>query len=268
MALVAGVLCGVLLVLAFGRWVLAPASAQMRRGYFNAFVAGLLLAAAIEVLPNALEGAGIAGHQALSSLLFPDGELPPDSIWLFVLEPVNVQVAVRAVGAALVMVIFFRANAAPRAEDGDANEAGQAAGDGLALLAVTAGLAAHNLWLGLTRGLFASGPASAELALAALGTTLLGASALGLVPSLRSQWWQVVVVSLALGLAGGAGALWRGNDPALQAALLPMLIGAGCLVYGIGRLLRLLQGEIGLGWRTTAAVAVGVLVLYQSRLLL
>ncbi|HSM57170.1 MAG TPA: hypothetical protein VK879_13550, partial [Candidatus Sulfomarinibacteraceae bacterium] len=66
----------------------------------------------------------------------------------------------------------------------------------------------------------------------------------------------------------GAGALWRGNDPAQQAALLPMLIGAGCLVYGIGRLLRLLQGEIGLGWRTTAAVAVGVLVLYQSRLLL
>ncbi|MFW5942333.1 MAG: hypothetical protein ACOCXI_11065 [Chloroflexota bacterium] len=267
----AGVLCGVLLVLAFGRWVLAPASAQMRRGYFNAFVAGLLLAAAIEVLPNALEGAGIAGHQALSSLLFPDGNLPPDSAWLFVLEPVYMQVAVRAVGAALVMVIFFRANAAPRVEEGDAEEGGgpvAGAGNGLALLAVTAGLAAHNLWLGLTRGLFAPGAGSAELALLALGATLLGASALGLVSSLRSQWWQVVAVSLALGLAGGVGALWRGSDPALQVTLLPLLIGAGCLVYGIGRLLRLLQGEIGLGWRTTAAVAVGVLVLYQSRLFL
>jgi hypothetical protein len=210
-----------------------PASQEMRRGYFNALVTGLLLAAAIEVIPNALDAVELAGRQLVELLA------PPQA---------NDKTAKKGALSALPLE----------------------ATDYVGLAVVVVGLAGYALWWGLARGLASSaaGALDVTLLLPTFSAALLGIAGLGLVENLRAQWWLLPVGSIVIGLAPGLGSLWKGEQLALEAGLLPLVIAGGCLVYGIGRLLRLLQHEIGLGWQTTLTVAVGALLLYQGRALL
>ena len=286
LSILVGLLSGAVLALCMALWLLGPASPEMRRGYFNALVTGLLLAAAIEVIPNALDAVELAGRRLLA-LVVPEGGESAGSFWNVLTQPAQVQIAVRAFGAALVMFIFFRANAIPLAKtDGAAADGGIAHGerrlsalpvegtDYLGLLVVLGGLAGYALWLGLAGGLPAAAGGGASsgldfgLLLLTFGASLLGIAALGLVHNLRGEWWLIPVASLLIGLAAALGSVWQGGQVALEVGLLPLVVGAVCLVYGIGRLLCVLQHEIGLGWQTTLTVAVGALILYQSRFIL
>lgn len=275
--ILAGIAAGTTLVFISGFWILSPTSREMRRGYFNAFVTGLLLAAAIEVIPNALEALEIAGWRVFAMLMPPNTVFASDSFWNVLVQPAQVQLMVRGLGAAAVMLIFFRANAIPVAGDGERDEVLHdmprarlalplQGTDYVGLLVNTLGLGSYTLWISLTAGLLPR--ASLALVLLVASSSLLGVAALGLLNNLRRRWWLLAAASLLPGLVAGFGAVWKGEHPAIELALLPLLLGALCLVYGIGRLLRLLQHEIGLGWQTSAAVAVGALVLYQSRFLL
>ena len=283
-SILVGLLAGVAVALGAALWVLGPASPELRRGYFNALVTGLLLAAAIEVIPNALDAVELAGRR-LVGLIVPEAAGGAQNFWSVLTQPAQVQIAVRAFGAAIVMFIFFRANAIPLAKTvGPAADGEQPRSalpidgtDYLGLLVVMGGLAGYALWLGLALPAAQAGrlPASAassgldfRLVLLTFIGSLLGIAALGLLQSLREQWWLIVVASLLIGLAAGVGSLWQSGQLALEAGLLPLVVAAVCLVYGIGRLLRLLQHEIGLGWQTTMTVAVGALLLYQSRFIL
>lgn len=275
-----GIAAGTTLVFISGFWVLNPTSREMRRGYFNAFVTGLLLAAAIEIIPNALEALEIAGGRMFGALISPSVASAPDSFWNVLVQPAQLQIMIRGLGAAAVMLIFFRANAIPVSEAGELEEAQERrqgmpharfvlpleGTDYVGLLVNTLGLLSYALWISLTVGLLPR--PSLGLVLLVASSSLLGVTALGLLGNLRRRWWLVAMASLLPGLVAGLGVVWKGERPAIELALLPLLLGALCLVYGIGRLLRLLQHEIGLGWQTTAAVAIGALLLYQSRVLL
>lgn len=278
--IVVGIAAGTTLVFVSGFWILNPTSREMRRGYFNAFVTGLLLAAAIEVIPNALEALEIAGGRILGAFISPGVSSAPDSFWNVLVQPAQMQIMVRGLGAAAVMLIFFRANAIPVSEAGQLDEAREErqgfrrprlmlpleGTDYVGLVVNTLGLVSYTLWVSLTLGLLPR--PSLSLILLVASSSLLGVTALGLLGNLRRRWWLVAIVSFLPGLVAGLGVVWKGERPAIELALLPLLFGALCLVYGIGRLLRLLQHEIGLGWQTTAAVAIGALLLYESRFLL
>ena len=277
LSVVLGTIVGAILALALAAWALVPASRQMRRGYFNAFVTGLLLAAAVEVLPNALNAVEFAGRSLVAALIPAQGAAP-DSFWNALTQPVQIQLVVRSFGAAIVMVIFFRANGIQLLQESQTHVQGRrrflllptARTDYVGLVVLFAGLAGYALWMGLSRGLSPGAPQSLSFDLLALVFTssLLGVAALGLIVNFERRWWLLPAASLLLGLAAGLGALDRGEWLAIEAGLVPLVISAFCLVYGIGRLLRLLQHEIGLGWQTTLTVAIGALVLYQTRFLL
>lgn len=276
LSVMVGMTIGASVALGLAAVALAPASRQMRRGYFNALVTGVLLAAAVEVIPNALDAVTLAGRSLLAALL-PAGAVS-DGIWNALTQPAQVQIAVRAFGAATVMVIFFRANGIQLANDDETQEEGRrrllllptGRTDYVGLVALLIGLTGYVLWLGLSRR-FSPGAGSTlsfDFLRLAFTSSLLGIAVLGLIANFQRQWWLLPLASLLLGLAAAWGALGMGERLALEAGLIPLLISGFCLVYGIGRLLRLLQHEIGLGWQTTLTVAIGALALYQSRFLL
>lgn len=277
LSVVLGTATGAVLALGLAGWALAPSSRQMRRGYFNALVTGLLLAAAIEVLPNALDAVELASRSLLA-LLVPDDGVGPDSFWTVLTEPAQVQIAVRALGAATVMVIFFRANAIRLVEEDENRPEGRRRllllptkdTDYVGLVVLLAGLTGYTVWMGLSRPLSPANASSLSFDYLTLSfiSSLLGVCVLGLIVNFRRQWWLMPLASLLLGLAAWSGAVDTGERLALDMGLVPLLVSAFCLVYGIGRLLRLLQHEIGLGWQTTVAVAIGALALLQSRFVL
>lgn len=272
-----GLALGSASALAFGFWVLDPASREMRRGYFNAFVTGLLVAAAVEVIPDALLAVETAVGRLLSGLIPAAPVSETDAMWAMLLHPAQIQIAVRALGAAAVMLIFFRASGTPlvKATPGDEDETEDEDHRRLSPLAIiifaVAGLACYWLWNGLS-GSLPSGTAAGRLSLGvtvvAFSSSFLGIAILGLLDELRRQWWAVLAAAFVIGASTGVGLMWESGRPAIEVGVLPLLIGAFCLIYSIGRMLRLLEGEIGLGWRTTLAVAIGALALYQTRFLL
>lgn len=278
LSVLVGMIVGAGVALGVAALALAPAGREMRRGYFNALVTGLLLAAAIEVIPNALDAVSLAGRSLLA-MLMPSEGVGSGSFWNALTQPAQVQVAVRAFGAAAVMLIFFRANGIQLASDGEAGTDGGSSRllllptertDYVGLVVLLAGLTGYTLWLGLSRSWSRSAGTTLSfdfLALAFL-SSLLGIAVLGLIANFRRQWWLLPLTSLLLGLAAVWGAVGLGELLALEVGLVPLLISAACLVYGIGRLLRLLQHEIGLGWQTTLTVGIGALALYQSHFLL
>jgi len=279
-----GLVVGVSLFLATGLWLFPPAGGRTWRGYFNAFATGFLLAAAIKLIPEALMAVEFYGYSALASHVL-DGVAPERDSFLGVLiAPGQIQVIVQAVGAATVMLLFFRGNASSQREKGDAT--GDQPGrpwakvrswlalppsglDWAGLTIITIGLFSYNLWIGASRaplfGPAANGSFWLVLLLVFYGT-LLGIAVLGCIDS-RKDLRLAVFPTLLLGLAIGVGLNWPGGHLTVVGGLLPLLAGSACLVYGIGRLLRVLQHDIGLGWRTTLVVAVGTGIVYQSRLL-
>jgi hypothetical protein len=74
----------------------------------------------------------------------------------------------------------------------------------------------------------------------------------------------VAAASLLFGLATTLGVANLRGQIILSVAPLLLIFGTLFLVYGLGRLLRVLQYQIGTGWRTTLTVLISALLLYQG----
>jgi hypothetical protein len=135
------------------------------------------------------------------------------------------------------------------------------------LIIVTLALLCYTLWLSIGRTplqTLAQPYLFLITALLIFFGALLGIATLGLIPNLGGHWRWVAAASLLLGLATILGTFNPRGQIILSAAPLLLILGTLCLVYGLGRLLRVLQYQIGTGWRTTLTVLISALLLYQS----
>jgi hypothetical protein len=279
--LVVGILCPLLL----GRWVLSPPNDQMRRGYLNAVTVGILLAAAIKFIPTTLSEVEFVGYQLLNYYVFSTLNSPPDSALALFTQPSQLQLMFRPFLAAIIIILFFNGNgvkiapqpetpsneqAAPKPTDWRARLALpplEKQADQLGLAIIVVALLCYTLWLSTGRiplqtmnqpYLFLT------TALLIFSGAVLGVTTLGLIPNLAGYWRWVAAASLLFGLATILGVVNLRGQMILSVAPLLLIFGTLFLVYGLGRLLRVLQYQIGTGWRTTLTVLVSAVLLYQG----
>lgn len=280
--LVVGIICSLLL----GRWILSPPNDQVRRGYINAVTVGMLLAAAIKFIPTTLGEVEFVSYQLLDQYVISTLNPQPDSaLWLFS-RPSQVQMVARPFLAAVIIILFFNGNGVKIASHSDTQVDDQAAApqstgwrarlalpplekqaDQLGLIIVMVGLLCYTLWLSIGRTpLQTVGQPQLFLTIALLifFGAVLGIATLGLIPNLGGHWRWVTVASFLFGLATILGVINLRDQIILSAAPLLLIFGTLSLVYGLGRLLRVLQYQIGTGWRTTLTVLISALLLYQS----
>lgn len=280
--LVVGIICPLLL----GRWVLSPPNDQVRRGYINAVTVGILLAAAVKFIPTTLSEVEFVGYQLLKHYFISTLNPPPDSAWGLFTQPSQLQLMARPFLAAAIIVLFFNGNGVkirPQAEtpgadppDGRMSTGWRARlalpplekqADQLGLVIVVGGLLCYTLWLNTGRPpLPAVDPPQLFLVTALLifSGAVLGIATLGLIPNLAGHWRWVAAASLLFGLVTLLGVVDLRGDPTLSIAPLLLIFGTLFLVYGLGRLLRVLQYQIGTGWRTTLTVLISAVLLYQG----
>ena len=275
-----GLITGILCLLWLGRWILSPPNEQMRRGYLNAVVVGLLLAAAIEFIPNTLGEVEFVSYHLLNTyLIAPLNPQPDTALWMFT-RPTQIQSVARPFMAVVIIVLFFKSNGVrvvPQAEnqtDPVVKTSGWRAwlalppleqhADQPGLVIVVLGLLCYTWWMGVLRPSpqLASQPyLFASIALLIFSGAGLGVATLGLIPSLERYWPWVVSASLLLGLTTLSALIDWPEEPLVYATPL-LLAGTVCLVYGLGRLLRVLQYQIGTGWRTSVVVLASAGLLY------
>lgn len=276
-----GLIGGILLPLIIGSRILSPAS-QMRRGYTNAVAVGILLMAAIEFIPTTLGEIESVGYSLLKSYVISPLDPEPDTVLWALTRFAQFQMVARALLASAILILFFQSNAitsVSRQQTPSEAPASRLAGwrswlilpsleeqaDQAGMIIVIIGLTCYNLWLGVSRAsIFATGGLKLFLAIALVifSAAVLGIALLGLVPNILKYWRWVATASALFGLAILFGFVNLGEQIILTVAPLLLIVGTVCLVYGIGRLLRILQYQIGLGWRTTLTVAISALVLY------
>lgn len=276
---------GLLPPLLIGFWLLSPPDNPVRRGYINAVAVGILLGAALEFIPTTLTELEFTGYRLFEAYIVSAINPEPGSmLWVFT-RSTPFQVVVRSLAMIGVMFLFFRGNAAapaigpetslesdrlpPRQSAWQTWLALPAAAqlDRAGLTIVTLGLFCYNLWLGALRAPvpdFEPGPKFLALMLLPFSGAVLGIAILGLLPDLGQHWPWLVGLSALLGLAMILGFATPGGQIALQGAPFLLLLGTVCLIYSIGRLLRILQDQIGLRWPTTLTVAASAGLLYLT----
>jgi hypothetical protein len=247
---------------------------------------GILLAAAIKFIPTTLGEVEFVGYQLLDQYLISTLNPPPDSALRLLTHPNQIQMMARPFLAAVIIILFFKGNGVKIAQPADA-QADEAAvalksrgwrgrlalpplekqPDQPGLIIVTLALLCYTLWLSIGRTplqTLAQPYLFLITALLIFFGALLGIATLGLIPNLGGHWRWVAAASLLLGLATILGTFNPRGQIILSAAPLLLILGTLCLVYGLGRLLRVLQYQIGTGWRTTLTVLISALLLYQS----
>lgn len=276
-----GLITGILGPLWLGRWILSPPNEQVRRGYLNAVAVGMLLVAAIEFIPTTLGELEFVGYQLLDRYLIAPLDPQPDTaLWMFT-RPSQIQAVARPFMAVVVILLFFKSNGVRMVSQPENQTDPVAKADGwrarlalppleqhadqLGLVIVLLGLLCYTLWLGVLRPppqLAGQPYLFASITLVIFCGTGLGVATLGLIPSLERYWPWVVAASLLLGLTTLSGITGWPGPMILSAAPLLLLVGTVCLVYGLGRLLRVLQYQIGTGWRTSVVVLASTGLLY------
>ena len=247
------------------------------RGYLNAIAVGILLAAALPMIPMALSEVEFTSYALISSLLPPSfGESN------FIPWALQFQVVVRSLGVVAILVLYLRSNAPLLATEREQflqehhplslrsrlrlwlalPLEGQV--DRVGIITTTIALLCYTLWLGASEGIIDISSGSVWLgAILFVGlATVRGGAIIGLLsqPAQHRPW--LIGVPLLLG-----GAIFLGTLPPLTQIILtlsPLILalGAICLIYAIGRLLRILQDQIGLDWPTTVTVGLSGLVVY------
>lgn len=280
--LVIGIICPYIL----GRWILSPPNDRVRRGYLNAVTAGILLAAAVKFIPITLGEVEFVGYQLLNHYLFSTLNSPPNSVLALIIHPSQLQLMARPFLAAIIIILFFNANGVKIAPQPDAPIEDRTAtdkptgwrarlalpplekqADQLGLIIVMVGLLCYTLWLSADRtSLQTIGEPYLFITTALLifCGAVLGVATVGLIPNLEGHWRWVVTASLLFGLATMMGGDQLRGQLILSMAPLVLIFGTLFLVYGLGRLLRVLQYQIGTGWRTTLTVLISAVVLYEG----
>jgi hypothetical protein len=269
-----GAVIGIVAVIAIGRFSNLPTEAD--RGYANAFAVGLLIVAAIDLIPTALNEVTF-----LMSELFL--RFAP---FLTQYESIPWSIIVPGLTQALAIIVVFKAylegNGVGKADEieaavaqgklserravwhtriglPDPNQTDQA---GISI--ILSGLVCFALWQGAEASV-QSAIGWRNVSLVALAV-LLSAAIIDHVPerTTRLQWLlkasSTVAVAWLLGMAGTA--------VVFTLSILIITIGAVTVIFSIGRTLRKVENKIGLGWQTTAAVAVTVIAVYGGQYLL
>jgi hypothetical protein len=281
-----GLFLGILLLLFIGRHVMSPGD-QRQRGYANAVAVGILLLAAINFIPTALTEAEFVGYQLFETYVVSPLDPQPETFWWLFTRAGPFQVIVRSLGMVIVLFLFLRSSSVSLAEPAATAHSGQTASlrthwrawitlpgenraDWTGVIIVTIGLFCYNAWHAVTYAPpTGSGPAQRPaIALLILIGTVLSGAVLGLMPEVSQSWRWLVGIATLLGLASIIGLTNLGGQAVLSGAPLLLLLGTVSLICGIGRLLRLMQYQIGTRWPTTLTVAASAGGLYLSNQLI
>ncbi len=285
--LLAGVGIGVLLVTGMYA-ALAPRDAdRSRRGYLNALGAGIVLSALVDLLPQWLSMSTAALDLGLGSLL---PFLPLSPTVGGTAQAVLVEIF-RVINILAVLLLYLKGSTLPAAKaTGPTSATGAASSsrvetrrarlalpalvesEGIGLVLAGFGLALYNFWLGQARGALLDANASGRtvfLALLGLVGALRTVAISGLVLIPEGSWRAVAAFAVVIGVAALPGVLWPSGRDTLLLGLVPVGLATVSLPIALGRMLRWIQKDIGLGWRTTAVVLATLFLTRQvDRLLL
>lgn len=269
--ILAGILVGLLILLAFAFGFGRRGAEKKWRGYFNSIGAGIVLGALFDLLPKALENGGVLVANLLRFQVISPLHASPDS---FIAIGAGVlSESVTPLGALLVLFLYLSGNSAPMPVNGrivgtsrpgwrswvSIPAAGQTDWKGIVI--ITFGLGVHNLWLGQVRGALAS-PGDRTLAsfflVFALIATLRTFAIFGSLVDPLARWLVLVSCALVIGGAGVLGLVDSSGGRTLISGILPMVIAVLTLPIALGRLLRVMQEDIGLGWTTTLSALAGL----------
>jgi len=248
------------------------------RGTITAVGAGIVLSALLDLVPTWLEMVISIGESGLN-LMVAFVSLSPTAGGI--IRSALVQV-IRLVGILIIFFLYLKSSALPLAAEGDLQRApensitGRPNGrriwltipaatqaDWISAALVGLGLAMHNFWLGQVRVALIAGDSNStpavSLALGLVGT--LGSVALiGLLAGPTLNRGAVVASALMIGMAVAPGGLWpQGRDTLLLGAF-PITVATLVLPVALGRMLRRIQRDIGLGWRSTIVVLAALLI--------
>lgn len=271
--LLAGIGAGALLI-ALLAVVSAPRIAHpAARGYLNALGVGIAVNAMVDLLPVALDNIKALVSFGLQAILLGPLNIAPNS-------PVDLAALlvgdlVRPLGGVLVLFLYLAGNSLPMLVDGKLvgrpatgwrawlviPAGGEMDWKGIAFVAI--GLAVQNLWVAQMRGALIS-PASQSLVAFMLLLGAVGALRASALLGAVRNWWWAPVGSLLIAAPLFLGVLLPASRESILLGVLPTLVAMLLVPLAMGRALRTIQADIGLGWRTTAVVLAGLLV---SRLL-
>lgn len=263
-----GVAMGIGVVATIGQWAKLPT--EVHRGYANAFAIGLLIVAAITLIPT-----------AFSEMTFVMSELfLRYAFFLTRYERIPWSIIVPALTQALGIIGIFKAYLEGNGV-GYANEVEMAVTAGkltprrvgwhtrLALLdgAQTDRVGIFIILLGLIcycflQGAQASARTNADLSsvLVISLTVLLSTAVIAHIPRNPVRTQLLLLAATGLGLAWLLGLVGASVVFAFSTVLIT--VGTVALVFSIGRTLRLVEYQIGLGWQTTAVVIATTAVFY------
>ncbi len=270
-SLLAGVALGISVLLIFAFVLGQRATEKTWRGWSNAFGAGIVLGALVDLLPKALEFAGALVAVIMQTQVLAPLHAPPDG-FLAIGAGILAE-AVTPFGALLILFLYLSGNSVPMPVNGrtlgPANPGWRAwlslppAGrvDWKGIVIVTFGLGVHNLWLGQARGALAQ--ATDHLLTTfffafGLIATLRAFALAGSLVDARAHWLALSVCAL---LIGGTGILGIANPETGRTIVLgmaPLFVAVLTLPVALGRLLRVMDHDIGLGWKTTLGVLAGL----------
>lgn len=272
-AVVLGLSLGLALLLAFAASFGQQGKERTWRGYLDSIAAGIALGALFDLIPKALELASVLVAVGLRTQVVAPLNAEPDSF--LAIGAGVISQAIPALGALAVLFLYMSGNAAPMPVEGrivgaprpgwrtwvSIPAAGEIDWKGIAL--ITFGLGAHNLWLGQVRGALATnGGLALTTFLFAFGliAALRGFALVGSLVDARKQVAVLLGCALAIGGAGVVGVMIPGTANSILLGPVPLLLGTIALPLALGRLLRVMQYDIGLSVRTTLAVVAALAV--------
>jgi len=279
--LLSGVLIGTIIVSCL-TILLIPYDADPRwRGYITSIGAGIIVGTLIELLPLWMELVVAVLDRGLNSFMVLT-PLSEDAI--VVIHGIIVEVA-RVISVLLIVVIFLRSSSTRIELAADTVDKPEHAidvrrrewtgkftipaigeADWLTTILVIFGLGTYNLWHGMMKSELALSEIieiPAYLSILSTIGALRTVAVSGLLISLLNKWYVVSILSIILGVAEMLGILWYDNNSTWIMWAFPIIITVITLSVALGRMLRRIQTDIGLGWKTTATVLVAMLVSRQ-----
>jgi hypothetical protein len=264
--LTAGIGIGALLVVSIDLIGRSHRQQSTWRGYQNAVGAGIAVGAMVDLLPVSLDVIKALVDLGIKNFaLVPLGVTPNSPLDLTALLLSDL---VRPLGGVFILFLYLGANSVPMLVEGRLvgksakgwrawlmiPSVGETDWKGIGLL--TIGLAAQNLWLGQVRGALAS-PDFRSLTTFLLLISAIGAlRALALMGALGNplQRWLLLGLTLIVAAPVVLGVLQPAERNSVLFGVLPPMLATLAVPIALGRLLRQIQVDIGLGWRTTATV--------------
>jgi len=271
---------GAIIVLVLARVLGARTSDAKWRGYLYAVGAGIALSALFDLIPPALDFLTLLVRTLLDSQVAPRLTASVDSPLGLIL--ILLSELVRPFGAVGLLFLYLSGNSLPmRVGDKYVGlppmgwrsqliipAVGEMDARGVALL--TIGLAAQNLWLGQVRGALldpsnfaAATTNSMFLVSISIVAVLRGIALFGSLTRAASRGWLTLGLTLGIALPAVYGVMVPSSRSTIVLGVVPLWLAVILVPIELGRMMRVMSQDIGLGWRTTTVV-LGTLAVVQG----